>query len=87
MENLQRIHNFRRTIKILIAYIKQQRAREKELLHIITVNNRKIKKLGQQVENYRANKQLKHLKQVVTSQGLRITELNKKINEHEMEKL
>lgn len=97
-DNLQLAHRRKKTIKTLVAYIRSMRAwikendilhqeREKELLHAISVSNRRIKKLEKQVINYRSDKQLKHLQYVVETRGLKILELNKKINQYEMEKL
>jgi len=60
---------------------------EKELLKAITVSNRKVKKMSKQLENYRLDKKLIHMEEVVKNQGFKILELNKKINEYEMERM
>ena len=98
MDNLKRSHLKSYTIKTLVAHIRAMRAQKvkddtlhqeerKELLHAITVSKRRIKKLEQQVENYRNNKQLIHLQEIVKSHALKDLELNKKINAYELEKL
>ena len=97
-DNLQIAAALRKTIKVLIAYIRSLRAlikevdtlhqeREKELLHVISVKNRRIKKLEKQVENYRSDKKLIHLEEVVKNQGEKMLNQTKKINELMMERM
>ena len=98
MEALNHVAAQKRTIKVLVAHIRAMNARikevnrihnesESELVHCISVRNRRIKKLEKQVENYREEKQLKHLQEVVKNQSTKIGEYVRIINDYEMEKL
>ena len=98
LDNLQRTAALRKTIKVLIAYIRSLRAcidkndtlhqkELKELTHVISVANRKLKKQSKQLESYRGDKSLIHLQEVVKNQGAKITKYIQIINKYEMEKL
>ena len=67
LDALQTAAARKKTIKTLVAHIRAMRGQKvkddtlyqedrKELLHVITVGNRRIKKLEQQIENYRNDK-------------------------------
>ena len=71
----------------VLEHVQQLKDSIKELTHVISVKNRRIKKLEKQVENYRDNKQLEHLKALTERRAIKIVELNHKINAYELEKL
>lgn len=55
--------------------------REKILLAAISKANRAYKREVKKVESLQSNRELIHLREIVKNQGLRITELNRKIND------
>ena len=61
--------------------------REKELLKAISKANKLYKRESAKVESLKANKEVEHLRGIIKTQGIKILNQTKKINELMMEKL
>ena len=91
MKQLNEIGKLNSQIRVLETLLTKSstdyQEREKDLLKAISKLNRELKREQKKVESYKNNKELIYLKEIVAVRGLKILELNKKINDYEMGKL